>query len=194
MMTATAPQPVTLTVTPRVKAAPARLAGHRLVTTAAGPRGTGVLAECSCGHVYGGPWFPSRRADKLAATHRQHLLEAKVAARDAKANPTNAAGKYHETAEYFAMMRRIARGAARRVGEMDPESLAELSALVEELRAFETDAALKLNEAGFSWAEIAAPQGICRQNVHKKYARSSGRGSSRKGTIAKGTDTRAAEL
>jgi hypothetical protein len=192
--TASAPQAfpgpaaaVTLTAT-----APARMAGHKLVTTAAGPRGAGVLAECSCGENYGGPWL-ARHADRLRATHRQHLLAAKVAQRDVRANASNAAGVYVETAEYFSFMRRIAKGAAKRAGDMDAESLAELSGLIDDLRAFETEAALKLNASGVSWTEIGDAQGICRQNAHKKYARSSGRSASRKGTIAKGTNTKAAQ-
>jgi hypothetical protein len=101
-------------------------------------------------------------------------------ARDTRANPTNAAGKYHETAEYVKFMRRVARGMGRRTADMDPTALAEFSSLAAELRQVETDAALALNDQGFSWAEIGAAQGITGSVAWRKYAKASGRGASRK--------------
>jgi hypothetical protein len=188
---AATPAAVTLTATRGRTPSPTRAKGHRLLTTAVGGRGAGVTATCACGTDYPGTWTGQRDHDRLRNTHQAHLREVRAAQRDVRANATNARGKYVETAEYFGMMRRIARGAAKRTGQMDPGSLAELSKLIDELRAFETEAALQLNRDGYSWTAIADAQGICRQNAHRKYAQGSGRGSSRKGTIAKGTNTRA---
>lgn len=101
-------------------------------------------------------------------------------ARDTRARATNKAGKYVETADYVKFVRRIARSMGRRVTQMDPEALAELSALVTELRAVENDAALALNAQGYSWEQIGAAQGIQGSPCWRKYTRWSGRGATRK--------------
>jgi hypothetical protein len=95
-------------------------------------------------------------------------------ARDTRAPATNKAGRFVETTEYVKFMRRVARGMGKRVGRMDPEALAELAALVDEVRQVETEAAQALNAQGFSWADIGAAQGIVGNSAWKKYTQSSG--------------------
>jgi hypothetical protein len=101
--------------------------------------------------------------------------------RDVKARKTNKSGKHYETSEYIAFLRRVNRAMVARSDTMSPEDLAELHALVGELRETETLAAQSLNDAGYSWAAIGAPQGLAASNAFRNYRTSSGR-ADRRGT------------
>jgi hypothetical protein len=111
-----------------------------------------------------------------AALHAEVLRRRRASrSRDARANPASQTGQYVETEKWLKMVRRLAAGAAKRVGQVDPAALAELAALVDALKTAETDAARALNDSGFSWADIGAAQGINRESAWKKYRRSSRR-------------------
>lgn len=77
-----------------------------------------------------------------------------------------------ETFEYAAMMRRMIRAHGRRVAHADPEDLAELIALHDELDAAIADAvAGQRNTYGRSWADIARGTGTTRQAAQMRYGR-----------------------
>jgi hypothetical protein len=91
--------------------------------------------------------------------------------RDVRANPANRAGTYTETPEYVRFMRRVSRALGRRIEDLDPAALAELAALRDDMRQIERQAAVALNDQGFSWTEIGRPQRISASNACQKYAR-----------------------
>jgi hypothetical protein len=97
-----------------------------------------------------------------------------MASRDKRANATNKAGKAYTTDEYIAFLGRVNRSMAARSDDMSPEDLAQLHKLVGELRQIETTVAQSLNDAGFSWAQIGAPQGLAASNAYRNYRTSSG--------------------
>lgn len=53
----------------------------------------------------------------------------------------------------------------------DCESFAQAVKLQEDLADLLAESARTLNGQGFSWAEIAAPLGLGRNAVHKRYAK-----------------------
>lgn len=72
--------------------------------------------------------------------------------------------------EYVAFCRRIMRAMARRMGQADPEDLAEMLALRADLDEAIDQAVAGLRESGFSWGEIARATGTTRQAVHARWA------------------------
>lgn len=75
-----------------------------------------------------------------------------------------------ETSDYLAMMRRLLRAAARRVGDADEIELAELVELREHLEAAITEAVLiQRGRWGRSWADIGRGLGITRQAAQQHY-------------------------
>lgn len=71
--------------------------------------------------------------------------------------------------EYFAFARRTVRALARRVGSSDPDDLALMLELKNELDAGLRRAVDDLRAAGFSWAEIANPLGMTRQAAQQRW-------------------------
>lgn len=72
--------------------------------------------------------------------------------------------------EFVAFARRIMRALSRRMAISDPEDLAELLALQQELDLAIDGAVRGLRASGFSWAEIARATGTSRQAVHARWA------------------------
>jgi len=80
--------------------------------------------------------------------------------------------KHTETAEYGAMVKRMLRAYGRRVADADPEDLAELLALQDELQTVIADAVLGMREQhGRSWADIATATGTTRQAAAMRWGR-----------------------
>lgn len=76
-----------------------------------------------------------------------------------------------DNGEYFAMMRRMIRAAARRVKAEDPSTLAEFDALRKIIDEYIGDAALSLHDQGWSWGEIGQEIGIGRHAARKRWHR-----------------------
>lgn len=74
-------------------------------------------------------------------------------------------------AEFIAFSRRIMRALATRLGDADPEDLAEMLELSRTLDAAIGAAVRGQRAAGFSWAEIAAPLGISRQAAQQRWGK-----------------------
>lgn len=74
--------------------------------------------------------------------------------------------RVRETPEYAGMVRRIIAAHGRRVGQADPEDLAELVAMRGDLEAAIADGVRGLRAAGVSWAKIGRGLGISRQGAH----------------------------
>lgn len=72
--------------------------------------------------------------------------------------------------EFLSFARRIIRAAARRVGDADPEDLAEMLALRAALDEAIEAAVAGMRGNGFSWAEIARATGTTRQAAHARWA------------------------
>jgi hypothetical protein len=66
---------------------------------------------------------------------------------------------------------RLSRAAEQIITDMNPYGLADLTALVEDIRAIEGTAANAVKARGFTWREIAEPQGITAQTAQIKYGR-----------------------
>lgn len=73
--------------------------------------------------------------------------------------------------DYFAFARRLARAFARRVADSDPADLALLLALRDEVDEAIAVAAKAQHEAGFSWAEIAAPLNMTKQAAQQRWGK-----------------------
>lgn len=71
---------------------------------------------------------------------------------------------------YVAFCRRAIRALGRRVGDADPEDLAEMLALYGELDAAVQSAVDGMRANGFSWAEVARATGTTRQAAHARWA------------------------
>jgi hypothetical protein len=71
--------------------------------------------------------------------------------------------------DYYAFARRLARAFGRRVADSDPADLALLLALRDEVDDAIADAVRSQREAGFSWAEIAAPLAMTKQAAFKRW-------------------------
>lgn len=85
--------------------------------------------------------------------------------------------KQVELAEYASAARRFVRGLGRRAADADPEDLAELVRVREEL-ALATQAAVDgLRAQGRSWEDIARGLGMTRQGSIKAYATDATRGA-----------------
>lgn len=80
--------------------------------------------------------------------------------------------RIRDTDEYAAMLRRMIRAFGRRVGDGDPDDLAELVALRGELEAVISQA-VKAQRAtsGYSWADVARGLGTSRQAAQERYGR-----------------------
>lgn len=78
--------------------------------------------------------------------------------------------RVRETPEYAAMVRRVIRAHGRRVGDADPEDLAELLAMRAVLDAAIADAVDGQRDNGFSWAQIARGLGTTRQGAQQRFS------------------------
>jgi hypothetical protein len=79
-----------------------------------------------------------------------------------------------ENHEYFGMMRRMVRAAARRVKAEDPSDLAELLAIRAELDKAIGDTARALNANNFSWSEIGYGAGISKRAAYARWGQADG--------------------
>jgi hypothetical protein len=71
--------------------------------------------------------------------------------------------------DYQAMVGRILRAYGRRVASADPEALAELVALRDQLDTAIDAGVAGLRTAGYSWAAIGAPMGMSRQAAQQRW-------------------------
>lgn len=71
--------------------------------------------------------------------------------------------------DFLAFARRIMRALARRVGDADPDDLAEMMRLRGVLDDAMTTAVAGMRANGFSWAEIGAAVGMTRQSAWEKW-------------------------
>lgn len=71
--------------------------------------------------------------------------------------------------DYFGFARRAVRAMARRVGDSDPDDLALMLELRDELDRGIARAVRGHRDAGFSWAEIATPLGMTRQAAQQRW-------------------------
>lgn len=79
----------------------------------------------------------------------------------------------YETTEYAAMLGRMIAAYGRRVGDADPEDLAEMLALQRRFDELVGDAVRFQRERhGRSWAEIGAAAGTSRQAAQMKWGKS----------------------
>lgn len=74
-------------------------------------------------------------------------------------------------AKYLGMCRRVLRALARRVGDSDPEDLALMLQLRDTLDDTIAQAVQAQREAGFTWAQIAAPCGVTRQAAYQQWGK-----------------------
>lgn len=82
-----------------------------------------------------------------------------------------------ETHEYAQASRRFVRALGARLADGDPEDLAEIGRVREELEAATRVAVNGLREQGRSWDDIAKGLGITRQGAIKAYATDTNRGT-----------------
>jgi len=75
-----------------------------------------------------------------------------------------------QTSDYLAMVRRIIRAAGRRVGNADPEDLAELIALQHDLDKAIREAVHAQRLSGITWQSIGDATGTTRQAAIMKWA------------------------
>jgi hypothetical protein len=75
-----------------------------------------------------------------------------------------------ECPEYAAFVRRSIRAHGRRVGNADPEDLAELVAMRESLDEAIAQAVRGQRENGFSWAAIGRGLGVTRQAAQQAFS------------------------
>ena len=76
-----------------------------------------------------------------------------------------------ETMEFLAMLRRMIRAAARRVGRADAEELAELLSIRDEMDEMIAKAVSGLRSDGYTDGSIAEALGVTRQAVSKRWPR-----------------------
>lgn len=84
-----------------------------------------------------------------------------------------------ETPEFASMLRRMCRAYGRRVADADPEDLAEMSVVLDELLDAVQVAVDGQREAGGSWADIGRAFGITRQSAQERFGRNARNTSSR---------------
>jgi hypothetical protein len=77
--------------------------------------------------------------------------------------------RYTSTQEYLRMVRRMIRGAGKRVGRADPEDLAELVRLQAELDEAIRAAVAGLRGDGFTWESLGSATGTTRQAALMKW-------------------------
>lgn len=82
------------------------------------------------------------------------------------------AKRVRETPEYAAFVRRAIRSHGRRVGDADPEDLAELLEMRETLDEAIAEAVAGLRAGGCSWAQVARGLGTSRQAAQQRYGTS----------------------
>ncbi len=78
--------------------------------------------------------------------------------------------RQREIPEYAAMVRRVIRAHGRRVGDADPEDLAELVAMQETLDEAIALAVAGQRDNGFAWSQIGRGLGITRQAAQQRYS------------------------
>lgn len=74
--------------------------------------------------------------------------------------------------DYYAFARRLARAFGRRVAASDPDDLALLLSLRDEVDEAIGTAVRAQRAAGFSWAEIAAPLAMTKQAAQQRWGKS----------------------
>lgn len=80
--------------------------------------------------------------------------------------------RVRDSDEYAAMLRRMIRAYGRRVGEGDPDDLADLVALREVLETVIDDAVNDQRRiTGYSWADVARGLGTTRQAAQMRHGR-----------------------
>lgn len=70
---------------------------------------------------------------------------------------------------YFGMVRRVVRAAGKRAGRADPDDLAELVALREDLVLAIDMAVAGQRAAGYSWEQIGTALGMTRQSAQERW-------------------------
>jgi hypothetical protein len=81
-------------------------------------------------------------------------------------------GRQVETTEYLAMVRRLLRAAAKRVGDADEIELADLVELRTDLEAAITEAVtVQRDRWGRSWTEIGRGLGTTKQAAQQRYGK-----------------------
>lgn len=73
--------------------------------------------------------------------------------------------------DYLAMLRRMLRAGARRLATADPDDLAEMVALRDDLDQAILQAIAGQRAAGTSWEAIGAPLGLSKQGAQQRYGR-----------------------
>lgn len=86
-----------------------------------------------------------------------------------------------ETHDYAAMMGRMLRAYARRVGAGDLHDLTALASFAEDAETALREAVWAQRAAGRSWAEIGRALGVSRQAAHKRFGDPEGTGLRRVG-------------
>ncbi len=71
---------------------------------------------------------------------------------------------------YVAFLRRVLRALGRRVGDADPEDLAEMVALRADVDEAIQGAVLGMRSRGVSWSDIGRAVGMTRQSAHERWA------------------------
>jgi len=116
------------------------------------------------------------RADPHTSKRRQPYIDAVSASCQHRDSPPTTPSKVppvakSDHAEFIAFSRRIMRALSTRLGQADPEDLAEMIELSRTLDSA-IGAAVRAQRAnGFSWTEIAAPLGISRQAAQQRWGK-----------------------
>lgn len=74
-----------------------------------------------------------------------------------------------ENAAYAAMLRRMLRAYARRIGEHGPEDLTEMLAILAEFEALVGDGVRRLRAEGYSWERIGQAASMARQSAWERW-------------------------
>ena len=126
-----------------------------MTAVAIAPRSFPAAAEASNGGDQTSP-FPSSRRRKIVvdqATGKQRVTVTRE----------------KDNGEYFAMMYRLVRAAAKRVKAEDPSTLAQFGAVRRAIDDAMDDCAKDLHRQGWSWGEIGYEFGIGRHAARKRW-------------------------
>lgn len=83
-----------------------------------------------------------------------------------------------ETPEYAGMLKRMIRAYGRRVADADPEDLAEMAGVLEELLDAVQVAVDGQREQGWSWSVVGRAFGITKQSAQERFGRNARTGKS----------------
>lgn len=72
--------------------------------------------------------------------------------------------------DYVAFLRRVLRALSKRVGEADPEDLAEMVELRGEVDKAIAEAVAGMRARGVPWSDIGRATGMTRQSAHERWA------------------------